>query len=321
MTEGTVLFDTFYEMSQNNMLRRSHSGVSGETLLFDTFYEMSQINMLRRAHSGMVQIETSHPGYSTYLQVIRKRFNDLKKAIKEVFVRTLPVLSGYMVLGIGFGVIAQKNGYGILWVLAMSLFIYAGSMQYVAVSLLTSGGSLVTAILTTLMVNARHLFYGISMVDRYKGAGRKKPYMIFALTDETYSLVCDGKAPEGCDYHTYCFLTSLFDHCYWVCGSLVGAAVGAAIPFDFAGVEFAMTALFLTVFVEQWITASDHIPAMSGVLISVISLLIFGRDRFLIPAMIGISIALIAGRKRIEQKQGTIPGEARGQDAERERRD
>lgn len=233
----------------------------------------------------------------------------MRRVIKEVFVRTLPVLSGYLVLGIGFGVIAQKNGYGIWWVLAMSLFIYAGSLQYVAISLLTSGASLVTAALTSLMVNARHLFYGISMVDRYKGAGRRKPYLIFALTDETYSLVCDGKAPEGCDYHTYCFLTSLFDHCYWVGGSLIGAAVGAAIPFDFAGVEFAMTALFLTVFVEQWITASDHIPAMSGVLISLISLLVFGKDRFLIPAMIGISIVLIAGRKRLGQKVPKDPGD------------
>lgn len=229
----------------------------------------------------------------------------MKKLVREVFVRTLPVMSGYMVLGFGFGVIAQKNGFGILWVLAMSLFIYAGSMQYVAITLLTSGASLITTALTTLMVNARHLFYGISMVDRYKGAGRKKPYMIFALTDETYSLVCDGRAPEGYPYHTYCFLVSLFDHSYWLFGSFLGAAAGGVVPFDFAGVEFAMTALFLTVFVEQWLTASDHIPALTGVGMSVLSLLLFGKDRFLIPAMVGISVVLIAGRRHIEKRHGS----------------
>ena len=166
-----------------------------------------------------------------------------RKLLKAALISTLPVMAGYVVLGFGFGIISAKNGYGILWALAMSVFIYAGSMQYVTVSLLTSGASLISAALTTLMVNARHLFYGISMIEKYRGSGKKKPYLIFGLTDETYSLVGTGECPEGEDYHTYCFWMSLMNQCYWVFGSVMGAVVGSAIEFNSAGIDFAMTAL------------------------------------------------------------------------------
>ncbi|MCQ2433311.1 MAG: AzlC family ABC transporter permease [Clostridia bacterium] len=228
----------------------------------------------------------------------------MKKYLKTAVIKTLPVMAGYMVLGIGFGIIAQKNGYGILWVLAMSALIYAGSMQYVAVSLLTGGASLLTSALTTLMVNARHLFYGISMIGPYKGAGKYKPYLIFALTDETYSLTCTGDYPEGADKHKYWFLLSLLDQTYWVTGSVLGAIAGKAIPFDSTGIDFAMTALFITVFVEQWKTTKNHIPALIGLGASVLCLLIFGRDSFLIPAMILILGMLSGGKKIIERKEG-----------------
>jgi len=210
--------------------------------------------------------------------------HDMKKALKD----TIPVLSGYMVLGMGFGILMQTKGYGVLWTLAMSALVYAGSMQYLAVDLLCGGATLLSAALTTLFVNARHLFYGISMVDRYKGAGKKKPYMIFALTDETYSLVCNT---EGS--HRYCFLVSLFNQIWWVSGSLLGAVVGGFLPVALTeGIDFALTALFVTVFVEQWKSTKDHIPAIVGVLASVACLLIFGADRFLIPAMLLITAAL-----------------------------
>lgn len=215
--------------------------------------------------------------------------NDIKRALKD----TIPVLSGYIVLGMGFGVLMQTNGYGIWWVLAMSVFIYAGSMQYLAVDLLTGGASLISTALTTLMVNARHLFYGISMVDKYKGAGKKKPYLIFALTDETYSLVCSGNEDKSdSERHRYYFLVSLFDQIYWVTGSLIGAALGEIIPFSTEGIDFALTALFVTVFVEQWKSTRDHVPALIGVGASVLCLLIFGAGDFLIPAMIVITTAL-----------------------------
>ena len=175
-------------------------------------------------------------------------------------------MAGYVVLGTGFGILLRNAGYGVLWAAAMSLLIYAGSMQYVGVSLLTGGASVLTTLLTTFMVNARHLFYSISMVDTYKDAGKYKPYMIFALTDETYSLLCDGKVPEGADPNTYRFLVSLFNHSYWVTGCVIGSLLGSVLPFSTAGIEFSMTALFIASFTEQWLTTRDHIPALTGLL-------------------------------------------------------
>lgn len=228
-----------------------------------------------------------------------------RKLLKTAFINTIPVMTGYFVLGLGFGIISEKNGYGIWWAFAMSTFIYAGSMQYVTISLLTSGASLLSAALTTLMVNARHLFYGISMIEKYRDAGKKKPYLIFALTDETYSLVCNGECPEGTDYHTYCMLVSFMDQCYWVIGSIAGALVGSALEFNTTGIDFAMTALFVTVFVEQWLSTKNHISALIGLGCSAICLLIFGSDHFLIPSMITITVMLSVCRKYTENGGGT----------------
>lgn len=209
-------------------------------------------------------------------------------------------MAGYVVLGTGFGILLRNAGYGVLWAAAMSLLIYAGSMQYVGVSLLTGGASVLTTLLTTFMVNARHLFYSISMVDTYKDAGKYKPYMIFALTDETYSLLCDGKVPEGADPNTYRFLVSLFNHSYWVTGCVIGSLLGSVLPFSTAGIEFSMTALFIASFTEQWLTTRDHIPALTGLLSTLVCLVIFGRDRFLIPAMLLITLVLTLLRRREE---------------------
>ncbi|MBQ8554937.1 MAG: AzlC family ABC transporter permease [Clostridia bacterium] len=217
----------------------------------------------------------------------------MRKALKPAFVATIPVMTGYLVLGFGFGIVLQANGFDILLAAAMSLFIYAGSMQYVAIGLLTGGASLLTVALTTLMVNARHLFYGISMLEKYRDTGRCKPYLIFALTDETYSLVCQDELPvppEG--RKAYYFLVSLLNQCYWVIGSLLGAAVGTMVHFNSEGIDFALTALFVTVFVDQWLTAKDHHPALIGVGASVLCLLIFGSEQFLIPAMLIIALLL-----------------------------
>ena len=218
-----------------------------------------------------------------------------KHTVKTAFLDTIPVMTGYLFLGFGFGIIMQQNGYGVLWALAMSLFIYAGSMQYVGVGLLTGGASLAAAALTTLMVNARHLFYGISMIDAYKGAGKKKPYLIFALTDETYSLV-SRKLPDGVERITYCFWVSLFDQCYWVVGSALGGLAGQ-LPLDFTGIDFALTALFVTIFVEQWLSTKNHLPALVGVGSAAACLMLFGADSFLIPAMILIAAILMMLRK------------------------
>lgn len=224
----------------------------------------------------------------------------LKKAIKD----TIPVLSGYIVLGMGFGILMQTKGLGVWLTLAMSTFIYAGSMQYFAIDLLTSGATLIGTAIATLMVNGRHLFYGISMVDKYKNTGVKKPYLIFALTDETYSLVCSGNEKlSDSERKRYYFLVSLFNHIYWVLGSAIGALLGEVIPESATkGIDFALTALFVTVFVEQWKSTKDHLPAIIGVFASVICLVLFGAEDFLIPAMIAITVALTV--LKILRKEG-----------------
>ena len=213
-----------------------------------------------------------------------------QRAIRTAFLDTVPVMTGYLFLGFGFGILLQQSGYGVFWSAAMSLYIYAGSMQYMTISLLTGGAGLVTAALTTLVVNARHLFYGISMVDAYKGAGRKKPYLIFALTDETYSLVSNARVPEGMAHHSYCLLVSAFNQIYWVAGSVLGSLAGSLIPLNYEGIEFVLTALFVTIFVEQWLSTKDHASAVIGVAATALCLILFGKDIFLLPSM-----AIIAG--------------------------
>ena len=224
----------------------------------------------------------------------------MKSLVKRSFLSTLPVMAGYLFLGTGFGMLLHAKGYGILWSAAMSVFIYAGSMQYLAVDLLSGGAGLITAAVTTLMVNARHLFYGISMIDKYKDCGWRKPYLIFALTDETYSLNCGGAPEDVSDSKTYFFLVSLFNQCYWVAGSMLGVLVGSLLPVSTEGIDFALTALFVTVFVEQWKSTGDHIPALIGVLASLFCLFLFGAGNFLIPAMILITVALTLYRPKKE---------------------
>lgn len=226
-----------------------------------------------------------------------------KKTVRAAFIKSLPVCAGYVVLGIGFGVPLAKVGYGLLWAFAMSLTMYAGSMQYVAVNLLAGGASLITTAVTTLLVQARHLFYGISMIDKYKGAGWKKLYLAFSLTDETYSLLCDGKYPEYADKHLYCFLVSLFNQCYWIFGCVIGNIIGTNVPFNSKGIEFAMTALFVTVFVEQWKSTKQHLPAIIGIASTAVCLVIFGKENFLIPSMAVVTVLLFTVRKKLESSE------------------
>ena len=230
------------------------------------------------------------------------------KTARYAFARSLPVLAGYLVLGLGFGVLLAAKGYGLGWAVVMSTLIYAGSMQYLAVDLLAGGASLVAAALMTLTVNARHLFYGISMVERYRDVGPAKPYLVFALTDETYSLVCSGDPPAGVDRKGYFLLVSLLDHLYWIAGSALGALVGGVLPFDSTGIDFSMTALFLVVMTEQWRTSRDHRPALVGLGVSLACLWVFGASDFLIPAMVGITAVLTLLRGRLQETEVSAHG-------------
>lgn len=219
------------------------------------------------------------------------------KAYKQVFLDTVPVLTGYLFLGMGFGILlAEQTGKGPLWAALMAVFVFAGSGQYLAVELLRNHSDLASAAIAIFLVNARHIFYGISLIDAYKGAGLKKLYMIFGLTDETYSLVTQKQPPEGMARHTYCFLVTGLNHIYWIVGCVVGNLMGSYIPISFAGVEFVLTALFVTLFVEQWMSNKNHLPALIGVGCTVICLAVIGKDYFLIPSMVLIAGLLIAVR-------------------------
>lgn len=224
-----------------------------------------------------------------------------KKTFKRAFRDSLPVLAGYLALGIGFGVLLQSKGYSFLWALLMSCTIYAGAGQYAAVDLLSSGASLITTALMTLLINARHFFYGFSLLDKYKGTGKAKPYMIFGLTDETYSLVCTAKLDDTVNHKKYYFFLTALDQLYWITGCTLGALLGEFIPFNSTGIEFAMTAIFVVIFVEQWMSTKEHLPAILGALTTLVCMFVFGKQLFIIPSMILIAIELVAFRKKLEK--------------------
>lgn len=217
----------------------------------------------------------------------------MKKNIMEAIKASIPVMMGYIVLGIAFGMLLESKGYGVIYAFVMSTFIYAGSMQFVAINLLTSGASLVSAAIMTLFVNARHMVYGLSMIKKFKDMGSLKPYMIFSLTDETYSLLVGSKVPDGCEEKYYLFFISLFDQCYWIIGSLIGSFIGSMLSINTTGLDFAMTALFVVIVLEQYLTSEKHIYTYIGFAISIVCLIIFGSESFIIPSMIGIIVGLL----------------------------
>lgn len=222
-------------------------------------------------------------------------------AFRAALPRTLPVLAGYLVLGVAFGLLLNSIGLGVFWAAAMSILVYAGSAQFLAVSLIGASASLPQVALLTLLLNFRHFFYGLSMVSRYQGVGKRKLYLAFALSDETYAILAGALPPAQVDPADYYFAVSLLDQCYWVAGSLIGATVGQLITFDTTGVDFAMTALFVVLAVEQWKSARRHAPALFGVCCGVVCLLIFGPDLFLIPALAAIVALLLLFRRRLEE--------------------
>ena len=225
------------------------------------------------------------------------------KTLRRAFLASVPVMAGYLVLGTAYGILLADKGYSLVWGLAQSLLVFAGSMQFVGINLLAGGVSLVSAAVMTLLVNARHLFYGFTMLEKYRNTGKMKPYLIFGLTDETFALVVND-APAGVDRNLYFFLVTLFDQCWWVTGTLIGCLAGSAMTFNTEGIDFAMTALFVVIFTEQLLQADDYVPAITGVAASLLSLLLFGPDRFLIPAMLAITAVLSAYSLKSTKKGG-----------------
>lgn len=224
------------------------------------------------------------------------------KALKAAFPRTIPVLTGYMFLGIVFGILLRDKGYHFGWALLMSITIYAGAMQFVAINILISPFNIVGTIILTLTINARHLFYGLSMLDKYKDMGRKKLYMIFSLTDETYSLLCGMTPPENVNKNWFYFFIAMLNQLYWITGSVIGALAGSFIKFNTKGIDFVMTALFVVIFVEQWEKNKNHTPAIAGIMLTLLSLLLFGTGKFIIFTMLFILAFLSLFRRVIGEK-------------------
>ena len=231
-----------------------------------------------------------------------KEVLDLKeniKALKAAFPHTIPVFTGFIFLGIAYGILMNSKGYGVGWTALMSLMAFAGSAQYVAINLLTSVFDPIYALLLTLMVNARHLFYGISLLDKYNGTGKLKPYLIFGLCDETFSIVCSTNPPEGVNRNRFLFFITFLNHSYWVLGSALGGVLGYMVSFNTKGLDFVLTALFVVIFIEQWKSQEKRKPAAIGVVCSVICLAIFGPSHFIIPSMITILALLTVFQKKV----------------------
>lgn len=222
-----------------------------------------------------------------------------KNPIIFAWKQSIPVMLGYIFLGIAFGLLLQNAGYSFLWAFLISVVVYAGSMQFVLVTLLTSGAGLLSAALMTLFINGRHIFYGLSFVEKYKKMGKAYPYLVFSLTDETYSVLCGTKIPEGMEEKKVFFWISFLDQCYWVLGSVIGALAGSYITFDSTGIDFSMTALFIVIAVEQWQGAKTHFPALLGAVCGILWLIVLGPDQFILPALCSCVVILLLARRKV----------------------
>lgn len=214
--------------------------------------------------------------------------------------KTVPVMVGYLFLGAAYGILMNVNGFGVWWTLAASVLVYAGSLQYLGVTMLMGGFAPLEALVMSLMLNARHLFYGVSMLEKYGKFQKRwrKWYAVFGLTDETFSIVCHEEIPKELNADKVYLWITVLDHAYWVVGSVIGAWVGALIRFDTTGLDFALTALFVVIFTEQWNQKEGHMPAVLGVAASILCIVLFGKDTFIIPAMIVIGAVLGIGYKK-----------------------
>ncbi len=217
--------------------------------------------------------------------------------------KTVPVLIGFIVLGIAYGILMSSHGIAVKWSVAMSLIAYCGSMQYVAIGLFLAAFDPLYAFLMSVMVNARHLFYGISMLEKYRGMGWLKPLLIYVMTDETFSIQCGQKVPDDIDRRVFYTTVAMLNYFYWFVGTLIGAVAGQMITFDTTGMDFVLTAMFVVTFTEQWLTQFNHKPAVIGVLCSVASVLIFGSGSFMIVgAMAFILIVMTVFRKSVDEE-------------------
>lgn len=251
--------------------------------------------------------------YNIILKTFKKRdvyMKNKKKvilpALKCAFPHTIPILAGFLFLGITFGILMNVSGFSAVYPLVMSIVIFGGSIEFVAVSMLLAPFAPFEVLATTIMIQARHLFYGISMLDRFKNMGIKKFYLIFGMCDETFSINYSTEIPEGIDKGWFYFFVTLLNHFYWVCGSVIGGLLGNLITFDTKGLDFVMTSMFVVILLDDVLKSQNHLNELVGLFASVACLLIFGADNFLIPTMVCILVLLAALKKPIEKKAQVI---------------
>lgn len=238
------------------------------------------------------------------MQVLKKDTKYLR-ALKVAFPHTIPIFAGFWFLGLTYGIYMNVSGFSFWYPMLMSLTIFAGSVEFVAVNMLLGAFNPVQALAMTLMINARHLFYGISMLDKYKGTGWKKFYLIFGMCDESFSINYTADIPEGVDKGWFMFFVTLLNHFYWFSGATLGGIFGSLIHFNTEGLDFVMTAMFVVIFMEQWFKDKSHTSALLGLGLSVLCLVAFGADNFIIPAMIAILGVLTLLRKPMEKGGNT----------------
>lgn len=228
------------------------------------------------------------------------------RAFKAAFPCTLPIFAGFWFLGLAYGVYMNASGFSFWYPMLMSLTIFGGSLEFVAVSMLLAPFAPAQVLAITCMVQARHLFYGIAMLDRYRGMGWKKAYLVFGLCDETFSINYSTRIPEGVDRGWFYFFVTLLNHFYWVSGATIGGVTGSLMAFDTSGLEFVMTAMFVVIFLEQWLKERKHWTALIGVCAAAGCRIAFGADSFVVPTMAAILVLLTALRRPIETEGGLL---------------
>ena len=247
--------------------------------------------------------QNSHPAVPPSSE---KRRCVLRRALLAAFPHTLPICAGFLFLGMTYGIYMNVSGFPFYYSLLTSVTVFAGSMEFVLVNLLLGSFQPVQALFMTLMINARHLFYGISMLQKYRRTGWKKLYLIFGMCDESFSVNYTAEPPEGVDRGWFMFFITLLNHCYWIAGATLGGICGTLVTFNTEGLDFVMTAMFVVIFLEQWKKSKQHLPHLLGAGLSLLALLLFGADHFLLPAMGGILLGLSLLRKPPEAKEGTL---------------
>lgn len=223
------------------------------------------------------------------------------RALKAAFPHTIPILAGFLFLGMTYGIYMGSLGFSFVYPMCMAMVIFAGSMEFVTANLLIGSFQPLQALLMTLMINARHLFYGLALLEKYRIPGLKRLYLIFGMADETFSINCALEPPPGVDRGWFMFFVTLLNQCYWVCGATIGGLFGMVLRFNTEGLDFVMTAMFVVIFLESWLKEKDHTSAVAGLTLSALCLAVFGPERFILPAMGCIMLALTALRPRLEK--------------------